>query len=280
METEPLVSVVIPVYNRERLISRAVNSCLNQSHRNIEVLVIDDGSSDDTPKVAKVMGGKDERVHVIRNPRNRGVNYCRNVGLRQGNGKYVNFLDSDDIFCKDKITAQLGLLSKDPTIDCVVTHVLRKSTGTASIIDNIEPVNDLVLEFIGKQIKWKTISPLWKKSFLKKVGYWRESLASSTDYEYYARAVLRGVKAAYIHRVLAIAYDYDHITDPYKIRGSRDIFGLYKDRIMAMSLVLKESLRTRLHWRQRIAITQFMMIEYLRITRRFKLILSRGTGYL
>lgn len=280
MGTEPLVSVIIPVYNREKFIVRAINSCLRQSHRNIEILVIDDGSSDKTLKTAKAMEDQDERVRVLGNSRNRGVNYCRNVGLKKSKGKYVNFLDSDDVLCEDKIRAQSCLLERNPSIDCVVTHVLRKSNGMTSRIENIEPVNDLVVEFIGKQIKWKTISPLWKKSFLEKLGYWRESLTSSTDYEYYARAVIRGAKAAYIHRTLAIAYDYDHNTDPHKIRGSRDIFGLYKDRIMAMSLVLKEIFHTRLNWKQRITIMQFMMIEYLRITKRFKLILYRGTGYL
>jgi glycosyltransferase involved in cell wall biosynthesis len=280
METEPLVSIIVPVYNREKLIFRAVKSCLRQSHRNIEILVIDDGSSDNTLKMAKKMEDQDERVRVLGNSRNRGVNYCRNVGLMESKGQYVNFLDSDDVLCEDKLRAQLCLFEKDPSIDCVVTHVLRKSNEMESRIENIEPANDLLVEFIGKQIKWKTISPLWRKSFLEKVGYWRESLASSTDYEYYARAVIRGAKAGYLHRILAIAYDYDQITDPSKIRGSKDIFGLYKNRIKAMALVLREVLHTRLHWRQRITIMRFMIVEYLRITKRFKLIVSRGTGYL
>jgi glycosyltransferase involved in cell wall biosynthesis len=102
----PLVSVIIPTYNRAVLLSEAVNSVLLQTYQNIEIIVIDDGSTDNTTEVMAAFG---DRVRYTRRP-NAGVNAARNLGLKQARGEFVALLDSDDLWAPFKIELQVRLL--------------------------------------------------------------------------------------------------------------------------------------------------------------------------
>lgn len=102
----PLVSVIVPTYNRAALLSAAVNSVLQQTYQNIEIIVIDDGSTDDTTEVMAQYG---ERVRYTRRP-NAGVNAARNLGLKQARGEFVALLDSDDLWAPYKLELQVRLL--------------------------------------------------------------------------------------------------------------------------------------------------------------------------
>lgn len=102
----PLVSVIIPTYNRAVLLSEAVNSVLLQTYQNIEIIVIDDGSTDNTTEVMASFG---ERVRYTRRA-NAGVNAARNLGLKQARGEFVALLDSDDLWARYKIELQVRLL--------------------------------------------------------------------------------------------------------------------------------------------------------------------------
>ncbi len=94
MHSIPLFSIVTPVFNRDRQIKRAIDSCLLQTFDNFEALVIDDGSTDNTADV--ILGYRDPRIRFFRNTRNRGVCPARNVGIRAARGEWIVFLDSDD----------------------------------------------------------------------------------------------------------------------------------------------------------------------------------------
>ena len=103
-----LVSVVIPTYNREKIIKRAIESILNQSYKNIEIIVVDDGSTDNTKKIIEELNqeiGKNKIKYIYKE--NRGVSVARNVGALNAKGKYISFLDSDDKYLKNKIERHL-----------------------------------------------------------------------------------------------------------------------------------------------------------------------------
>lgn len=104
-----MVSVIIPTYNREKTISKSVLSVANQSVRNIEVLVIDDGSTDATGEVIRTLSAEDPRIKYYKQE-NGGANKARNLGIRLAAGKYVAFNDSDDIWRQDKIKKELEIL--------------------------------------------------------------------------------------------------------------------------------------------------------------------------
>ncbi|MFC6974687.1 glycosyltransferase family 2 protein [Halomicroarcula sp. GCM10025709] len=108
----PRVSVVVPTYNRADTVGRAVESALAQTVTDIEVVVVDDGSTDDTAAV--VTGIDDERVRYLAHERNRGRSAARNTGIEAARGEYVAFLDSDDRWLPGKLDRQLAELSRRP----------------------------------------------------------------------------------------------------------------------------------------------------------------------
>ena len=112
MEKEPLISVIIPNYNREMVICETVQSVLNQSYKNMEVLIIDDASTDRSVEMlAKV---KDKRVKCIVQKEHRGANYCRNLGVSESQGEYLAFQDSGTIWLPEKLQKQMERLKKNP----------------------------------------------------------------------------------------------------------------------------------------------------------------------
>ena len=115
MENEnrkPVVSVIMPAYNAERFIEEAVASVVNQSFTDWELIIIDDGSKDETVSVAKAIAQQDDRITVICNQQNMGVARTRNRGFDLAKGQWVALLDSDDIWHSDKLEKQLELAEK------------------------------------------------------------------------------------------------------------------------------------------------------------------------
>jgi glycosyltransferase involved in cell wall biosynthesis len=103
-----LVSVILPVYNRAGWVARAVGSVLTQTHRHIELLVIDDGSTDDTREVLESFGS---RVTILKQP-HAGAEAARNLGLERARGEFVAFIDSDDVWYADRLSSQLPLFDR------------------------------------------------------------------------------------------------------------------------------------------------------------------------
>jgi len=118
---QPLVSCIIPTYNRANFVERAIQSVLNQTYKNIEVIVVDDGSEDNTKEV--VLSIKDERIKYIRLHRNFGAAFARNVGIANANGDFIAFLDDDDYFLPEKIEKQVELMLKDSSVGVCYTEV-------------------------------------------------------------------------------------------------------------------------------------------------------------
>jgi glycosyltransferase involved in cell wall biosynthesis len=105
---KPLVSVVMPTFNRARLLERALRSALKQTYDNLDIIVVDDASSDNTPDVVKAI--QDDRVRYTRHETNRGGSAARNTGIRAANGEYIAFLDDDDEWESAKTEEQLRFL--------------------------------------------------------------------------------------------------------------------------------------------------------------------------
>lgn len=101
----PLVSVIIPTYNRARLIKRTIGSVLKQTYSNFEIIVVDDASYDNTEETIKLFN--DKRIIYVKQEKNRGPAVARNTGIKKAKGEYIAFLDSDDEFCSDKIESVL-----------------------------------------------------------------------------------------------------------------------------------------------------------------------------
>lgn len=116
---KPLVSVVIPAYNAEAYIAEAIESVLNQTYPNFELIIIDDKSPDQTLMIAKSYESKDSRVKVIENEKNVGVGGNRNRGIAEAGGEYICWLDSDDISLPDRVEKQVEYLENHPAVGVV-----------------------------------------------------------------------------------------------------------------------------------------------------------------
>ncbi len=108
MMSEPLVSVIMPVYNAAAWLRRSVESVLTQSHRKLELVAVDDGSRDESLTILETFAGRDDRVRIQRQPSNGGVASARNAGLAAAQGDYVAFLDADDWWHPAKLERQLS----------------------------------------------------------------------------------------------------------------------------------------------------------------------------
>src|SRR4051794_27194380 len=113
----PVVSAIVPVFNRARVIGEAVDSLARQSLRNIEIIVVDDGSTDASAEAAQRAGGP--LVRVIRHESNRGIPAARNMGLQAARGKYIAWLDSDDLARPGRLERQATYLERNPELALV-----------------------------------------------------------------------------------------------------------------------------------------------------------------
>ncbi|MGL6343088.1 MAG: glycosyltransferase family 2 protein, partial [Waterburya sp.] len=98
---KPEVSVIVPAYNSEDYLPKALESVFNQTYNNLEVILIDDASSDATVKIANSFN--DKRLKIIKNQQNKGVSYSRNCGIKQAQGNWIALLDSDDWYAPDRL---------------------------------------------------------------------------------------------------------------------------------------------------------------------------------
>ncbi len=114
----PLVSVVIPAYNAAQTLKATVQSVFEQTVQDFEIVIVDDGSKDDTLKVAQSIADSDSRVKVISQP-NGGAAAARNTAVRATTGKYLALLDADDLWVAHKLERQIEFLEKNPSVQAV-----------------------------------------------------------------------------------------------------------------------------------------------------------------
>src|SRR5690606_12515276 len=115
-----LVSVVIPVYNRAQPLKRALASVLAQTHAKLEVIVVDDGSTEDLKRVVDELN--DERITFIRNEKNTNANVCRNIGIQKASGKFIAMMDSDDEWMPEHIALRLQFMAQTGADGCFGSH--------------------------------------------------------------------------------------------------------------------------------------------------------------
>jgi len=219
----PLISVVIPVYNGERTILRAVKSVLNQSYPNIELRIVNDASKDETLEVLSEI--KDKRVKVLSHKENKGGSAARNTGIKASKGQYVALLDDDDEWLPDKLMMQYRyLLDKDPKKwKAVITSYYYLSENDWSVVEFLKE-GDLLEDMIMMKMNRSTVSSiLMNKSVFKSVGYFDEKYRKFQDLEYIVR-YLRKYKLAVVRKPLVRIYGEQGITRAEKVLNNKLLF--------------------------------------------------------
>lgn len=194
---EGLVSVIIPTYNRETTLKRAILSVIHQTYTDWELIIVDDGSTDGTE--ALVRSFISEKIHYIKSEVNQGVCKTRNIGIKHAKGEYIALLDSDDEWVADKLEKQLAQMQQKGTkvVYCRFSRMYENDNEKISIIPPIERKEnlegDLFYELLlGNFIGAPTI--VIAKDVLEEVGGFNEELMNLEDYE----LILRIAKEFYI----------------------------------------------------------------------------------
>lgn len=187
---KPLVSVVIPVYNDEKYIQECVKSALNQDYENLEVIVVDDGSSDSTLKILQTFG---EKIHYI-HQENRGTAAALNKGIQNASGELIAWLSSDDLFLPKKIERQVEKFLEKPLLELVYTDwIMIDSQGKEVKVVHCPspPVERFVLEMLQENfINGSSI--VIRRECFEKVGYFDETLPADSDGDMWFRMLKKG----------------------------------------------------------------------------------------
>ena len=186
-EVRPLISVVIPTHNRARLLKRAVDSVLQQSYDNFELLVIDDGSTDETADFAA--GLDDPRLRYLRQPRNMGVAAARNRGMREAKGSLIAFLDSDDVWAPEKLDRQVELIRRRPEkVGLFYTGLTVRDDENRNPVWTPTARGDVWHPMLHDNVvHYGTSSTIIRREVIETVGYFDENLPANEDYDYWTR---------------------------------------------------------------------------------------------
>jgi glycosyltransferase involved in cell wall biosynthesis len=206
-----LVSIIIPVFNREALLYETLDSILAQTYIHWECIIVDDGSSDSSLNIAEKYAVNDDRFRVCRRPwyKKKGANTCRNYGFRKISGEFVQWFDSDDIMLPSMIDDKVSKIIFDKS-DIVIARLgFFKNKVDEFYTDdrkNIESEsNNLPFDFFAGNFWFGTPQPLFRKSFLiKQKKLFNLNLKRNQETELFVRLLIKNPKIVYINNVLIL----------------------------------------------------------------------------
>ncbi|QCX53429.1 glycosyltransferase [Elizabethkingia sp. JS20170427COW] len=215
MSSSPLVTVLIPTYNAENTIDEALDSILHQAYTSLEVVIIDDFSTDSTIKKVQHYAKKHTEltIHIIEKKENKGPAHSRNIGINEAKGKYIALLDSDDYFAPEKIKKQVSFLELHPEYMGCATFLqcfgLQQNIVKSEL--NPEKLKDILL--IG--MPYLHASFMFRKDFIiQKQLFYNEDFRTAEDYEWSIRLFDAGAKIINIPEALYY----------YRISGNQESF--------------------------------------------------------
>ncbi|HSC74751.1 MAG TPA: glycosyltransferase [Pseudomonadales bacterium] len=195
----PLVSIIVPAYNYAGFVAEAIHSALQQSHRNIEVIVVDDGSTDDTAAIVRGLTEKDTRILYV-HQKNRGLSAARNTGIQHSTGEFIVLLDADDTLHPQKIQAHLEHFRQMPAMDISYgrsRYFLSgkpQATFASFELDNqdwmpcVSGSASTVLPALIVNNIMPVCSAMLRRSVVTRVGDFDTTLKSLEDWDYWLRA--------------------------------------------------------------------------------------------
>lgn len=180
-----LVSIIMPTYNRKNVVKRAIDSCLQQSYQNIEVIICDDHSTDGTEEYISKLREQDNRIVYCKTPMgHKGANAARNAGIRIANGEYICFLDSDDELLKNGIENRINVFKKNPKIGMVYGNALCQMRGKTVpwIYDDIPQNKREARKYLLCELSLCCqITIMFRKKVLDRIGLLNEEQKGWTD---------------------------------------------------------------------------------------------------
>ncbi|MEY4353092.1 MAG: hypothetical protein RLZZ609_1333 [Cyanobacteriota bacterium] len=248
MPQEELVSVVIPVFNRPKRLKEAVMSVLLQSYSCIELIIVDDGSTDSTNHIIQVLCKKWSSTIVYEWQANCGPGAARELGTRKALGVYIQYLDSDDILLDRKISAQVEVFHNKMDTDICYgmsyqeDHTYKPPLLTGPIRETGREQTRLFPLLLNERW-WTTSSPLYKGDLIRRIGPWL-NLINEEDWEFDARAGQNNAVLAWCPELVSVRR-INLSTDHLSYGGCRNPAKL-RDRILAKQRIYLSALKAGL----------------------------------
>ena len=200
--SEPLVSVIVPTYNYARYIGETLESLRSQTFAEWECIVVDDGSTDDTSAIIATHAAKDGRIRYVWQENARQA-AARNNGIRQAHGKYIQFLDADDLLENEKLERQVNFLERHAEVDVVYSNVRYfdvASPGERRLANNNDEAWMPAVSGAGTEILSSLVqnnimpvnSPLLRRTTVEEIGFFNVKLPPVEDWEYLIRCAATG----------------------------------------------------------------------------------------
>jgi glycosyltransferase involved in cell wall biosynthesis len=190
----PLISVIIPTYNRSHLIGETLESIISQTYSNWECIVVDDGSLDYTEELMNFYVLEDTRITYVKRPisRTKGANACRNYGFEVSKGDYINWFDDDDVMHSRKLELQLSSLENSGlNFSVCQTLVFRNNVkNILGLRNEMIKSDNPFCDYLTMKIMWLTHVPLWRRKFLIDLGFlFDEELQAAQEWEFHLRVL-------------------------------------------------------------------------------------------
>ncbi|MBD2103626.1 glycosyltransferase [Leptolyngbya sp. FACHB-261] len=256
---ETLVSVIIPCFNAQKWLAEAIDSCLAQSYARVEVIVIDDGSTDRCPEILKGYG---KRIIWETGPR-RGGNYARNRGFSLAKGDYIQYLDADDFLLPQKIEHQVRFLETTDA-DAVYgdwRHLHHRGNSKPELGPvEVSGAQDDILESLLRDW-WASLNAyLFRRSVIEQSGGWDEALKVGQDRDFFISLALKGVSYAYQPGCYAIYRRYGNVT----VSTANKVLWLENHwRVLAKAEAqLSQQDKLSVRYRRAMAESYFSMVRY------------------
>ena len=236
----PLVSIIVPTYNRASLVVNAIKSVLHQSYSNFEIIVVDDHSTDNTAELIRNI--QDDRIHYFYLSKNQGAPVARNIGLKKARGIFIAFLDSDDQWISTKLEKQIALFAKEQDIGLVYTGIKFIHNGMERILVP-QVQGDMSQHILKKNYVGPTSSVLIKKAVLDEVEGFDLTLPSCQDWDLFIR-ISQICKVDFIQEPLVLYLEHEgaRISTNSKavIKGHLKIHRKYGQLIKTLSIKQKQ----------------------------------------
>lgn len=252
-------STIIPTYNRGFTIKRAIDSILSQSIKDWELIVVDDGSTDNTEKIVKNF--YDKRIKYFKFPKNKGVNYARNKGIEIASGDWIDFLDSDDEYLPNAFEIIIGILGRLKSNIDIVGFMNKE------IVDNLIKKQ----EYITENINWEKYYPTYEDMVLKKgihgdihrcvrkkifeEGFKFPEKINGLESLFFSNILKKGKKIIYINKSVALVHkdSNDRLSISPYLRWPKQFIWGYKKFVKEHYAILKKFPDRLAHYYLRIA---------------------------
>ncbi len=192
----PLISVIIPCYNTERYVGLAIQSVLDQTFRDFEIIVVDDGSTDNSASIIKSF--KDERVRYVYQ-KNGGLSNARNTGIKKAKGRFIALLDADDVFLRNNLQVCYDYIKGKDDIG-LVTGSFQRIDSNGKVLTSFRKMKTTVINPEEQIVNNKLIPTgnLIRKDVIEKIGGFNEKLRASEEWEFHTRLCFSGKKCVII----------------------------------------------------------------------------------